>query len=207
MITSLELINEDSIELKEEPIIVEDYIPSFELLMRVNIENENGTLYHVFCEPNAKRNEESRIKFIALNNFPDCIFFKYNEMENIIDCYICELKKKPSNQLTKLKKQLFSGLMHCKALFSILDLDINQINFKFPVYLLEDNNVEVQYNKLVGRPKKVTPGKEVTDPSDYENWKQNRLIFSKGDYSYNIDIDKYQLNKETDKLFTYVHKI
>ncbi|WP_174879920.1 hypothetical protein, partial [Metabacillus niabensis] len=197
---------EESIKLKEDPINVEEFISEFNLWMKVKIKNANGSLYHIFCEPSSKI-EESRIKFFSLNNFPDCIFFKYDQEENTIDCYICELKKKPSNQLKKLKNQLFSGFIHCKALFSILDLNIEQINFKFPVYLIEDNNIEVEYNKLNGRPKKVTPGREVTEPTDFENWKQNKLIYSKGGYSYNINIDKYQMNKVSEELYTYEHII
>lgn len=206
MITSLELINEESIKLKEEPIDVEEFIPEFNLWMKVKIKNANGSLYHIFCEPSSK-NEESRIKFFSLNNFPDCIFFRYDQDENIIDCYICELKKKPSNQLKKLKDQLFSGFIHSKALFSILDINIEQINFKFSVYLIEDNNVEVEYNKLIRRGKKVTPGREATELSDFENWKQNKLIYSKGGYSFNINIDKYKMNKVNEGLYTYEHII
>ncbi|KAA0796443.1 hypothetical protein DN398_26385 [Bacillus sp. JAS102] len=211
MTLALDLIKSEYVELKDEGICIKEDIENEhgKVTMEVTIDKlkEDKDLYHIFCEPGSKKNEESRIKFFLLNKFPDGCFFTYDESTGEIECYICDLKKKPSNQLAKLKEQLFSGLIHCKTLFSLLDIEMEKVKFNFVVYFIVDVNVEVEYNNLRGMPKKVTPGREVTAPSDYENWKQGKSIFSKGSYSHTMNLQKIKLNQISEELYTFEHLI
>nr|WP_309099083.1 hypothetical protein [Fredinandcohnia onubensis] len=203
MIETLCLVKKDHInkinkktEVFEE--INDDKTKLLKFIMRLTITNYNDKeIYQLFCEENAKDNEHSRIKFLEVDRFPDGCFVVFNDTS--IDCYICELKLTPTNKLKQLKEQLFSGYIHCKSLFSIMDIPIDiTINYRFLVFLVNDKNIQVEYNRT--NYKKIIPGEQIVPENDYDLWRRNKAIYRNGGYAFPMKLEKYQMNKAEDSI-------
>jgi len=102
------------------------------IYMRVELNHTVGSLYHFFCEESAKKREQSRIKFLEVDNFPDGILIKFNNDKAEVS--ICELKRTPLNKLTQLSRQLYAGYVHSKLLLKLLDIDESGISYSYKVF-------------------------------------------------------------------------
>ncbi|MGG4409284.1 hypothetical protein ABER75_11145 [Niallia taxi] len=164
--------------------------------MRLIVQNTNyNELYQFFCEDDSKENEKSRIKYFEVDKFPDGVFMVFRD-DNSVDCFICELKKTPTNKLKQLKEQLFSGYIHSKSILSILleNFADYQINYHYHVYLINDNSLILEYNQK--NPKKIIPGKAITPTSDYELWKVNKAVYKKDNYVFEMNLQKITMESE-----------
>lgn len=168
------------------------------LHMVVEVRKEdNSCLHHFFCEQNARNREQSRIKFFSVDNFPDGIFMKFNS-DNRVEVHICELKKTPINNITRLSRQLLSGYIHSKLILNILDIDDSMIDFNYKIFMIRDRELASEYNQLPGTLKKVTPGQPITDPTDYQLWIDNKVKFEQQDYSRVFKVEKHMLVKDSE---------
>lgn len=186
---------DDFCEIKEEI-----KSPRENMIVKVERKSSNA-MYHALNETN---NEHSRISFLKNDRFPDSIFISV-ETDGNISCHICELKRTPSNKLKELTEQLFSGYMHCKLLMSALHVNPSKINFKYHVFLINERNMEIEYNRLPKRPKKIIPGRRLEKESRYDMWMNNHLTFNDGKFSHRMAIEKhkYYENKESEYYYRF----
>ncbi|MCY9230059.1 hypothetical protein [Bacillus inaquosorum] len=206
MLPTLSIFKEEYIKpIENEHYFIEEINdPSHQLTMQMKVINSsNKVVYRAFCEgdskPRAKQKEISRLVFIQVQKFPDGIFFILND-DGSVNCFICELKVTPANKLQQLKEQLFSGYIHCKTLFSILDID--KINYNFCVLYIHEDNKQNEFNKTRSG-KKVIPGRKIVPDEDYVNWKKGKLLYQEGDYTKEIEIKKMKMAEKMSSFYQY----
>ncbi|MCY9215811.1 hypothetical protein MOF05_06965 [Bacillus haynesii] len=193
MIPTMTLIREDDIKFIKNSENLSELIKNLNVEMTLKVNNEsNSHLFKAFCYQKTKNPESSRLDFFHIDQFPDGVFLKEGE-DGTYHCYIFELKHTGSNDLKKLTKQLFSGYIHCKSLLSVLDIDLNKVTYSFHVVFVKENSNQDKFNKK-NRAKKVIPGKKINSSSAFDNWLNNILIYSAGEYKKVMEIDKIALN-------------
>ncbi|WP_449603824.1 hypothetical protein [Paenibacillus sp. Marseille-Q9583] len=172
-------------------------------IMTVEFSNNSSDydLYHLFCEANSKKNENSRIKFFKVDNFPDGVFVKISG--DSIEVSICELKRTPANKLEQLTRQLFSGFVHSRLLLKMLDCEEEKVTYRYRVFMLNDTVKEAEYNSFSKLGRKITPGTRVVDLNEYQLWGQNKLLFKEQHFSHLINVEKYVLNNTNKQEYQY----
>ncbi|MGG4171621.1 hypothetical protein ABEW20_07530 [Bacillus safensis] len=192
MVSALALIRDDDIKEINKSCNVFENIDDKNVLMNLDIlKKTNLKLYKAFCYQKSKNKESSRLEFFHIKQFPDGIYF--SEKNGIYHCYIIEMKYIGSNDLDKLTKQLFSGYVHCRTLFSVLEIDLKNVSYSFHVVYVNENRKLDEFNKKSNF-KKMIPGKKIHSSSTYENWEKNKLVYTAKNYQKNMDIKKICLS-------------
>lgn len=169
--------------------ITESIVEHRENMEAIIKKESDGKLYRVF---NTGR-EIGKISFLSNKKFPDGLFISFNP-DQTVKCYICELKRIPRN-IKDLTLQLFSGYMHCRLLLSALHVDLEKVSFTYHVFMIKDNLLESKYNRIPGRPKKVTPGREVVTNEVSDNWERGIIKDEKGSFCFEEKVNKHIMDK------------
>lgn len=177
---------------------VKEKIEATDEKMIVKVKNTN-IMYRAF---NETKEEHSRVHFLKSDRFPDSIFLSI-EPDGKIHCHICELKRTPANKLKELTEQLFSGYMHSKLLLSALHINSSKVVYSYHVFMINERNKEVEYNKLPNRPKKVTPGRRIEKVSRYDTWMNNYLTFVDGTFNHKMYIYKHREYNQKENNYYY----
>lgn len=177
-------------------------VESTEEEMIVNIKNKGTN--KVFVAFNEMNREQSRIRFLKSDRFPDSIIISIGS-DGKICCHICELKRTPANGLKRLGEQLFSGYMHCKLLLAALHVDFSKVIYKYHVFKIHERNKLLEYNTLSNRPKKIIPGTKARteEPDRYAMWLENQLKFTDESFSHNMSINKHKYNCQKDSKYYF----
>lgn len=193
---ALELLKEDAVkEVENEVSLVEEEKSNNRIMELMINKKADSMLYHAFCEDNAKNNEHSRIRFLRLDNFPDGIFIV--RRGGFVECHICELKTTPTNKLPQLKKQLFSGYLHCKTLMAIWGIDPVKVKYFYKVLFIEGNEKQMDFNEMRGRGKKFKPGNRLPGTSsDYGSYLQGHFHYTAGNYRHTMPLEKIKMTEE-----------
>lgn len=161
----------------------------------VNQQNK-GNLYQFFH----KQKERSHIPFFDIGNFPDGIFLKFEG--DLVEVYICELKKSPYD-INQISRQLFSGYMHAKVILNMMDYNVKNIEYKYKVILIDDLEIQSEYNKLSNIPKKTIPGKALNEASVYSRWENEEIQFNHEGYIYTMNIEKHFMESINSYEYSY----
>lgn len=198
------LIDSDVYFEIEEVEYIKEYIDDHDEVMKAIIKKKStGKLYRIFDT----ERELSQMHFLSNKKFPDGLFISFNE-DQTVTCYICELKRTPSN-LTHLTLQLFSGYMHCRLLLSALHVDLEKVTFTYHVFMLKDYVLESRYNRIPGISRKVTPGREVIPNEIFVNWERGIVKLEEGDFCFEEEVNKHIMDEMDgqNQLKSYVSKL
>lgn len=142
-------------------------------IMTLNILKKSENLYSIFCcEGNNGKADYSRMTFIKNVNFPDQLLMQVDSDKIIF--HVIELKKKPTNDLSKMEKQFIGANLHIRALTGIWGISEYEVKY-YVYYVNEDIPLAKKYSQMTNLVKGI-PG-EAAPPTDQKlaNWFSSRI--------------------------------
>lgn len=165
-----------------------------DFIMQVTIETEGKSFFDLFCKKNdkGKRIEESKIKYLTLNNFPDGILMEIQREKVVF--HIFELKKTPQNQLLKIGKQFHSASMHIESICANLGIAKSDCDVKYYVgYATDDVHIQKEFNQLSQTGRKILHGVENDSVTRSDKW-VNNIVYNKISHiNFEVDVTKIQI--------------
>lgn len=196
MISTEDLIimNESEYEIEVEKISIKEIEKNNKAVMEIEVDINTKTIYKVFCkkDQNQQHKDQSKLIFLSFQSFPDGIYLEVND--DSIVCHIYELKTSPvsSDKLNKISKQFLSAKFHLISLFSILEIDLSKIEFRYNLGYIKGFELKDYYNSQ--RNPKVITGQSLILPRHLRDWMDSKLSFNIGKHTFNESFNKLKMD-------------
>lgn len=175
----------DKIDIKEQQ---KDFI------MKITVETRGKRFFDLFCKKNGNgvRIEESKIKYLRLNNIPDGFLMEIQSEKVVF--HIFELKKTPRNQLLKIGRQFHSANMHIESICANLNIAPENYEVKYYVgFTKDESSIQKRFNEVSQIGPKILSGVESETATRADKWLNNKVYNNISHINFEVDVTKIKV--------------